>query len=281
MYDAKKDSIVIVYKRIVLISLLLLTSCDDSIIARDLDQRQVNEIVTLLGTSGINPDVEKDHGPRGKYSVSVPEAQYIRSVELLHAAKLPGEPGPVLADLLSAKGILPASRAVEDMRLDYALGLELRDLIEALPGISKASFVVRLRSLKDTESKGVVATVSQFSDSKVTAEEITDLILKTVGSLDREKIIVSLSVIPSALSQTKGNVSAGLVPFLGIWNVPESEYISLAISLLALLVFIGVASLMVGFYAGKRAIIREVFSAEDLHSGESEVGEDDARGDNT
>jgi type III secretion protein J len=100
-----------------------------------LDERQANQVASLLESQGIAADKTPEES--GSYKITVARANSARAFSLLEAHDLPkrGEKG--LAETFSAGGLLP-SAVEERARLGAALSAELEHTLEGLPGVTSA-----------------------------------------------------------------------------------------------------------------------------------------------
>jgi type III secretion protein J len=100
-----------------------------------LDERQANQVVTLLESHGISADKTPEDGQ--SYKITVPRADGARAFSLLEAHDLPKRGQKGLAETFSAGGLLP-SAVEERARLGAALSAELEHTLEGLPGVTSA-----------------------------------------------------------------------------------------------------------------------------------------------
>lgn len=102
-----------------------------------LDERQANEVDSVLEAAGIAADKVAEEGQAGRYTVVVPRGEAGRAFAVLEARDLPRRPARGLSDTFSAGTLLPSP--VEDRaRYAAALGAELERSLEAVPGVVTA-----------------------------------------------------------------------------------------------------------------------------------------------
>jgi type III secretion protein J len=102
-----------------------------------LDERQANQVATLLEAQGISADKSPEDGQPGNYKISVARADSARAFSLLESHDLPRRDSKGLAETFAAGGILP-SAVEERARLGAALSAELEHTLEGLPGVTSA-----------------------------------------------------------------------------------------------------------------------------------------------
>ena len=102
-----------------------------------LDERQANEVESVLESAGIAADkVAEDNGANA-YKIVVPRAEAGRAFSLLEARDLPRRALRGLSDTFAGGTLLPSP--VEDRaRYAAALGVELERSLEEIPGVVSA-----------------------------------------------------------------------------------------------------------------------------------------------
>jgi type III secretory pathway lipoprotein EscJ len=240
----------------VLIVSLSCFGCRGKEVAGGLSQREANEILSLLGESGISGDLEKESGGRGRYSVVVASAVYPEAVSLLHAKGLPAERKANFDELVSGSGLMPPSRDAENLKIDRAVAVQLEELLRAYPGVSKAGVVASIRNGGAEPTVSVV--LSRKNGVILDVDDVKQLVVRAVANLKPENIALSVK------DEVSGSTPAGpvrgvgqLVPFLGWWRVPEDQYNGIAISLLAVLLVVGVTCGLIGYFFGQYGSVND------------------------
>jgi type III secretory pathway lipoprotein EscJ len=217
-------------------------------VADDLGQREANKVVAVLGEHGIQAQVEKARGSKGRYSVRVPSGDFGGAVALLTKLGLPAERGASFADLMAPSGILPPSQDVEDLRMDRAIASEVEELLLGHGAVVSASVIVRSHAAP----RGTEPSVSIVGQVKKGAVFEQDKLRETVS---RAVPGVKPSAISFAVSEQEfggdGVASEPLVPFLSYWRVPLSEYNSLAYLLIGLMSFVAFLTGVAGYIYGQ------------------------------
>jgi type III secretion protein J len=110
-----------------------------------LDERQANQVATLLGTQGIEADKLGEEGQTGSYKIVVPRGDASRAFALLEAHDLPRRGQRGLADTFAQSGLLP-SPTEDRARYAAALSAELERTLEGVPGVAAARVHLGLTS---------------------------------------------------------------------------------------------------------------------------------------
>jgi hypothetical protein len=117
------------------------------------------------------------------------------------------------------------------------------------------SAVVNDKQAHRPDETSIFVSIVTRGEGNITEESAIDDVNKMVPRIGRERIGVSVHVIPTirqqisliGVSDYSGEVVAKpLVPFLGFWNIPESEFNSLSISITVAVSF----ALLVGVVTG-------------------------------
>jgi type III secretion protein J len=119
-----------------LLAVLLAAGCGLEL-EHGLDERQANQVATLLESQGISAEKAQEDGQSGTYKITVARADSARAFSLLESHDLPRRGQKGLAETFSGGGILP-SAVEERARLGAALAAELERTLEGLPGVTSA-----------------------------------------------------------------------------------------------------------------------------------------------
>jgi type III secretion protein J len=102
-----------------------------------LDERQANEVASVLESAGVAADKVAEDGQADHYKIVVPRAEAGRAFSLLEARDLPRRSLRGLSDTFSGGTLLPSP--VEDRaRYAAALAVELERSLEEIPGVVAA-----------------------------------------------------------------------------------------------------------------------------------------------
>jgi type III secretory pathway lipoprotein EscJ len=274
--------------RILLVSLFLIVvgalgGCSSAPVADDVPQREANEIVSVLRDRGIDAQLQKQKGGKGRYAVVVSEGDFGAAAAVLSSLGLPAERRPYFYDLVSQSGILPSSREVESLRLDRATAAELEDLLKGHPAIAASSVVVRSHGLESGMNPSVSAVVQTKVGMNVPPAEIRQLVARTVPGLKADDVVLSVSEQVNLLSKQDSlqplaeQSGKGVVPFLLFWRVPEDQYAGLAGLVVGLLLLMGILCGLAGYILGQYFMSRQVEDGGALEPLESGLGLSGAR----
>jgi type III secretory pathway lipoprotein EscJ len=236
---------------------LALTGCGNTPLADDLAQREVNEIIAVLRERGISGTVNKGRGS-GRYSVSVSSGKYGEAATILSRLGLPGERRPSFQEMTATSGIIPSSRAVENLRLDRALAAQIEELLQARADVYSTSAVVR-RHVAGTEKPSVSVIVQRQPGATLSPDEVREIAAHSVLGVGKNDVFVSIGDAPrfkDAAGHAGQASDADLVPFLLVWQVPRDHYNSLAGVVVVLMVIVSALAGLGGYIIGQFAWIR-------------------------
>lgn len=239
------------FKILFLTTILLIISCSEEKLVREINQNQAIEIVALLNKNQVDASIEQASGGRS-YTVLVSKDNYLKSVALLKKNNLPKAEEVTYKDLISKRSLLHNSRDVDALRLDKALALELEEALSSLPYVVSAKAVVRKKFTDDVKSQGVAVILSVKDSSKVEDSKIRQILTNIIPGISSDKTTISVNrVEPEVLLEQKGLIDTAskarkLIPFL-IWEIPEDQADELILSTVAILILSLVVGLIFGY----------------------------------
>lgn len=239
------------YTLMLCLSMALSQGCGSSSVADGVGQREANQIVAVLGEHGISATTEKTRGGKGRYSVIVPSSHFGAAAALLSAMDLPADRGASFEELLAPSGLLPASKEVEDLRLDRAMASEIEDLLLTHGGIASVGVVVRSNSKLGGEPPSVSIMAQTTQGSTVSPEQVRELVGRAVPGLKASDISLVVTERIERVGGTTGENPQGLVPFLRYWKVPKDQYNGLALLLIGLFSFVACLASLGGYIYGQ------------------------------
>jgi type III secretory pathway lipoprotein EscJ len=175
-------------------------------------------------------------------------------VAILNRLGLPPEKKASFEEMTASSGIIPSSREVEALRLDRALAAQVEDLLKARSDVTSASVVVQYHALDGRGRPAVSVIVQRRPGAALREAEIRDIVAHSVVGVSKEDVFVSTSDVPTVHAQTvhgKAKEDSTLVPFLGFWQVPASEYSGLAIFFVVLVVLGASLAGLFGYIVGQ------------------------------
>ncbi len=237
---------------VLVLFVFLCLGCGKTPVAQDLTQRQANEIVALLSSKGIVAIAHKESGGRGLFSVQINPDQYPSAASLLHERGLPSEARPSARELLTPHGIIPSSRQMEAMRLDYVLASQIEEMLQSHAAVSQARSVVRLNFVQEGQAPSASVVIELRAGAPaVDREVIAALVQRAIPGIPPENLSITISASTEPASTAVGShlVAADqLVDFLWFWRVPAGDYLGLALLFSVALLLVGAAAVAVGYW---------------------------------
>lgn len=181
-----------------LLVLLLAAGCGVEL-EHGLDERQANEITSVLEAAGISADKVADEGRDGAYTIVVPRSAAGRAFALLEARDLPRQSLRGLSDTFARGTLLPSP--VEDRaRYAAALAAELERSLEEVPGVISARVHLALPAEEPL--------VGEAAHARATAS----VLLKTHGALGVDQAGVRRLVAGAVVGLQPADVGVVVAP---------------------------------------------------------------------
>lgn len=178
-----------------LVLVLGLTSGCKEVLYSDLAEREANEMVALLASSGIHAGRERDK--KGIYAISVESVDIPAAVMLLKAANLPSEKFLDFADIFSAEGIVSTPFEQQALYI-HALNQELSHTLTNLKDIRSARVLITSppKGRYDREPPKATASVTleheQSASLVARVGVIKSIVAHSVPNLDHDDVVVAL-----------------------------------------------------------------------------------------
>jgi type III secretion protein J len=153
--------------------LLLLSGCGVEL-EHGLDERQANQVLAALASTGIAADKQPDG--QGSYTITVPRADTARSVQTLESRDLPRAREKSASESFGLSTFLP-SAIEEKARLAAATAAELSRTLETLPSVVTARVHLALppEDLLPTDAPAVRPTASVLLKCTTPAPPTSDV----------------------------------------------------------------------------------------------------------
>lgn len=249
---------------LLLVSNLCFSGCGESTVAENLSQRQAQEIVTVLLANGINASLERTgRGSTPTYSITVEDRFFSRSIVILHEKGLPQEQRLSFDQIVGERGILPASRQIEQLRTDRALALEAESLLGVLPAVAEARVAVRLNSAPSIAAQTVAVVVQSRQVGTPTEGQVAKIVANVVPSVPRERMFITINAenehprsFGPMTSLLVGAEQFRLVPFLWLGRIPEDDYNRVALVLVLCVLMTAFAGSILGYWYGAARFAR-------------------------
>lgn len=230
--------------------------CGSTPVADDVGQREANEIVAVLRQRGIDAAVARAKGSKAHYSVSVASDSFGEAASVLTRLGLPAEKKSSFEEMTATNGIIPSSREVEALRVDRAVASEVEQLIQARGELGPISVVVRYRSIEGHAAPSISIVAQRQGKTSLNEAELRAIAAKAVPGVRAEDIFVSLADAPQwreepGACNPMSAPKADIVPFLGFWSIPASEYGNIAWLFVGFIVFTGGLAGVGGYIMGQ------------------------------
>lgn len=270
--------------RFFLIFILLLTSCRSVEIAENLNQYQTHRIITELNTRGISSYSMSSKAKKGSFSVFVNRSDRLPAIAIINNNELLPKPDNDFNELTKSKGFLPNSRAVENLRLDKALSLDIENILSNHPLIDTVKVIVRVNYVDKDSQPSVSAIITTKENKELEANDVTPLIINSIPGVTEDKVTVLVNSMDVenysnqlyGLTNQAGKIlPRALVPFL-MWEVPEGVDFELGLAILVLLIIGLLLGYLLGYFSKKGVAQGNVTRLPD--SGKSALRIDDTAG---
>jgi type III secretion protein J len=158
-----------------------------------LEERQANEMDAILQSAGI--DSSKREGEGGVWSLSVPDGELARAVQILHARGYPQEKFDSLGQVFEREGFV-SSPTEERARLLHALSQELSHTISSMDGVVLARVHLSVPEREPLAEQQPPSSASVFikhrpeMDLSAQAPQIKALVANGVEGLKYEDVSV-------------------------------------------------------------------------------------------
>ncbi len=173
---------------------LLLSACKADLYSQ-LDERQVNEMVALLHTNGIESERAKDE--KGTFTLEVERSEFSKAITILSSQGLPRKSYQSLGEVFKSDKMV-STPFEERARFMFALNQELSQSISQIAGVVSARVHVTVPQKTPFEKHAKTARASVFiyhapgSDIKKSVPVIKNLITRSVDGLMYEDVTVAL-----------------------------------------------------------------------------------------
>ena len=235
------------------ILLLFLSGCLERTLESGLDSKQSIEILDRLYRQGIQAEREEESSGRNKlYRVLVQDSDYGNAVRVLSTWGLPRGPQKSFEELIEQKGFVPGSKEMSALRLDYALSVQVEDLLKLFPGVVDAKALVRSKT--ENENSSVSVALQYYSPSGkllFDEREIKEVVAQAVPSLsaDRVKLTTTRVFIPDGNGSLGNSEARRLAPFS--FRVLNEDSRTARIQLLILALSIAICGVILGHLGGR------------------------------
>ena len=178
---------------LVLAGMLMLVGCNKQPLYTDLDQRQANEIVTVLLQHGIAADRTFVKG--GRVNVDVDSSRFADAVTILNDNGLPRREFATLCDVFKRDGLV-TSPAQERAQMICALSQELSKTVSEIDGVLSARVHLVLPENEPLRQQLLPSSASVFVRHRASMDmdslipQIKMLVANGVAGLSYDKVQV-------------------------------------------------------------------------------------------
>ncbi len=241
--------------------LLFMTGCGKTTLVDNATQKRAMQIVVALYKHGLSATTARETGAQDRYRVEIDEGHYAQALAAIERDGLLDDPAPSFEELTSSSSFFPASREVEALRMDYALAVEMKRVLEEMPGIARAQVLVRKRfGSKEETIPSVSILLRAAAGAAIDEHAVRELAHRSVPGLSNDRVFLSIersqdgapTGAEAGAVNDSGDVSyVPLVPFIFKWRVPKDDYTGFALLFLSCLFLIGIVSVMFGYMVGQ------------------------------
>lgn len=177
----------------------------------NLDERQINEMASVLETNGVS--VSRERAKDGTYTLFIERGEFARAVGILNQHGLPRESFDGLGKVFSSEKLV-STAFEEKARFIHALNQELADSLTRIAGVTSARVHITLPEKAPLEEEASPSRAAVFvyhsRDTNLNAQipMIKNLIVSSVESLNYEDVTVAL--FPAEATDIPSSVSSQL-----------------------------------------------------------------------
>lgn len=172
-----------------------LAGCARPELYAQLTERQANEMVALLQSSGI--EAKKEAREAGTYAITAQQENFSRAIDLLNANGLPRGSFDTVGQVFKKEGFV-SSPVEERARLTYALSQELANTLQSIDGVIVARVHLAVPDKDPLVDKPKPASASVFikyragRDLSGQVGQMKALVVNGVEGLPYENVTVAL-----------------------------------------------------------------------------------------
>ncbi|MDY7098029.1 MAG: type III secretion inner membrane ring lipoprotein SctJ [Pseudomonadota bacterium] len=173
-----------------------LAACSGQELYRDIEEREANEMVSVLMRAGIESN--KVPGEKGAFTVEVAQADFARAVDVLRHHGLPRQDFETLGTVFEKEGFTSSSLA-ERARLVFGTSQELSNTISQFDGVIEARVHLALpeadalTGTANPPSASVFVKYREGMDLPAQTAAIKSLVTNSIEGLDYNKVSVAMT----------------------------------------------------------------------------------------
>lgn len=173
---------------------LTLTGCNDETLYSKLSEREANEMVALLISSGL--PAEKGTDKDDRYKVMVAKKSFAQSVNLLRLNGYPKQTYDTLGEVFAKEGFV-SSPLEERARLNFALSQEIASTLSSVDGVLLARVHLAVPPKNNLSDTAPPASASVFIKHRADVDlsgstgMIKNLVVNGIENLDYDDVTVA------------------------------------------------------------------------------------------
>jgi type III secretion protein J len=189
-------------------ALLLVAACSQQDLYTDLSETQANDMVAALLDAGI--EAGKTSADKGKWKISVPQAQFARAVDVLKSNGFPRKDYETLGTIFKKEGFA-SSPLEERARLNFGISEELSHSIREIDGVVEARVHLTMPEPDPLSKDAKPASASVFVkyrpgfDLQSETGAIKSLITNGVEGLTYDRVSVIMTPSRATPRDTRGD----------------------------------------------------------------------------
>ncbi|MGB3471675.1 MAG: type III secretion inner membrane ring lipoprotein SctJ [Erythrobacter sp.] len=200
-----------------------LTACSGQELYRDIEEREANEMISVLMRAGI--ESSKSPGDKGSFTVSVAESDFAQAVDVLRQHGLPRQSFESLGTVFEKEGFTSTSLA-ERARLTFGTSQELANTISQFDGVIEARVHLALpeadalTGTANPPSASVFVKYREGMDLPAQTAAIKSLVTNSIEGLDYNKVSIAMTEtkpLPAMPEDALGDMfRSTLIPLVGV-----------------------------------------------------------------
>ncbi len=221
-----------------LVSVLLLTACNEQELYSDLSERQANDMVAVLYGAGLA--ASKQRASDGSFVVVTDQSHFADAVNVLHANGMPQANYQNMGEVFAKEGFV-SSPLEERARLNHAMSQEIAHTISSIDGVLMARVHLAVPKQNPLSDEIHAASASVFvkhrADMDLTdsVTRIKALVVNGIENLPYDNVTVALFESTASVPMPRAQIEAP-VTSMGVSvnrvNLPVNGWLAATTALL-------------------------------------------------
>jgi type III secretion protein J len=239
---SRKFCLVSIARRALFLSVVLAVSACNVDLYDKVDQKQANEIISVLFKNGIHASrrLEKDN----LYAIEVDQGRLAEAITVLNDNGLPKQTFATMCDVFKGDGLV-ASPVQERAQMICALSGELERTISDVDGVITARVHLVLPENDPLRQRLIPSSASVFIRHVTTAPvadltpQIKMLVANGIAGLSYDKVSVAFVPVEPPPAAAHPEIASGVVSVLGVSVLRDSRLALFGLALALILVGAG------------------------------------------